>query len=262
MTSEGIYDSGFFRKQSVGSRRSAEIVLPLVLERIHVASALDVGCGVGSWLSVLRDAGIEETIGVDGPWVERSELMIPASCFHSHDLATPLDLGRRFDLVMSLEVAEHLPLDAADTFVESLVRHGDLLLFSAAVPTQGGSNHVNCQWQSWWLERFTRHGFQLFDFVRPLVWTDRRVKDYYRQNSMVLARGDAAERLARRPLPATPVDIVNPDFVLYLDWERRTEVPGVKRSARQLVVAIRRSTRRRLGAAWTRVARGSTGADA
>ncbi len=262
MTSEEMYDSGFFRKQSVGSRRSAEFVLPLILERIQVASALDVGCGVGSWLSVLCDAGVEDVIGVDGPWVDRSELMIPDSCFYSHDLTTPLDLGRSFDLVLSLEVAEHLPLDAADTFVESLARHGDLLLFSAAVPTQGGLNHVNCQWQSWWLERFAGYGFRLFDFVRPLVWSERRVKDYYRQNSMVLARGDAAIRLERHPLPATPVDIVNPDFVLYLEWERQNDVPGVKRSARELIVAIRRTIRRRFGVARTRVTRRSPGSDA
>ena len=83
------------------------------------------------------------------------------------DLTHPLQLDRQFDLVLSLEVAEHIPAGRAATFIDSLVRHGDAILFSAAIPRQGGEQHINCQWPSWWAELFTQRGYQTFDLVRP-----------------------------------------------------------------------------------------------
>ena len=60
-------------------------------------------------------------------------------------------MNRKFDLVLSLEVAEHLPSECAEAFVESLVNLGPVILFSAAIPYQGGENHVNEQWPEYWV---------------------------------------------------------------------------------------------------------------
>jgi 2-polyprenyl-3-methyl-5-hydroxy-6-metoxy-1,4-benzoquinol methylase len=65
-------------------------------------------------------------------------------------LIQPLDLEKEFDLVVSLEVAEHLPASAADQFVNTLVKHGKKILFSAAIPGQGGQDHLNEQWPDYW----------------------------------------------------------------------------------------------------------------
>lgn len=59
------------------------------------------------------------------------------------DVGAPIELHRRFDLVLCLEVAEHLPASAADTLVRSLTGLGNVIAFSAAIPFQGGANHVN-----------------------------------------------------------------------------------------------------------------------
>jgi hypothetical protein len=134
------------------------------------------------------------------------------------DVSEPLDLGRRFDLVQSLEVAEHLDASASDTFVDSLARHGDLVLFSAAIPGQGGRHHVHERWPSFWVQKFRAREFELFDIIRPRVWNDERIDWWYRQNVLLFARGVSAESLRAQEAVSMPVlDLVHPDFLSSLE---------------------------------------------
>ena len=107
---------------------SARTVLTPLIQTFAPTSALDVGCGHGAWLQAARELGVETVQGVDGPWIDTAALMIPTQNFTTHGLDQPLDLDRTFDLVISLEVAEHLPENTADLFVESLVKHGNIVL--------------------------------------------------------------------------------------------------------------------------------------
>ena len=116
--------------------------------------------------------------------------------FVPHDLTTPFSLGRRFDLVQSLEVAEHLPAHLADRFVADLVAHGDVILFSAAVPHQGGEHHVNEQPPEYWRRRFADRGYAAYDWLRPQLRHDRRVERWYRFNSVIYANDAGAARLS------------------------------------------------------------------
>jgi hypothetical protein len=93
-------------------------------------------------------------------------------CSRSH-ATKPIDLGRRFALAMSLEVAEHLPPSAAETLVSSISRHSDIGLFSG--PGQGGNVHLNEQRPDYWIRRFAVHEFQCFDRIRPLIWQNDRI---------------------------------------------------------------------------------------
>src|SRR5690348_6943322 len=108
------YTSEFFSAIEQGALQSARVIVPLVLKQIRPKSVLDVGCGQGIWLMAFREQGIEDLWGVDGDYVDRQQLKIPADRFLARDLSQPLDLGRTFDLVVSLEVAEHLKPPAAD----------------------------------------------------------------------------------------------------------------------------------------------------
>ncbi|HLX33018.1 MAG TPA: class I SAM-dependent methyltransferase [Gaiellaceae bacterium] len=158
-----------------------------MLEHVPVESALDAGCGAGGWLATLQQLGVDDFVGIDGAYLDRATLEIPPEHFLALDLVEPFDLGRGFDLVLSLEVAEHLPAAAADGFVASLVRHAPVVLFSAAVPHQPGIGHVNAQWPDYWAAKFAVHEYVPVDNVRPSVWADPSVEPWYAQNTLLFA---------------------------------------------------------------------------
>jgi len=167
---------------------AARVVVRLLRSRLAFGSLLDVGCGVGLWIREYQAQGVSDVFGIDGPWVPRKNLVISPEQFRSHDLTTPFRLGRTFDLVMCLEVAEHLPAGSADVLLDSLVAHGGLILFSAAIPGQGGFEHVNEQLQDYWIERFRARGFTAYDALRPAIWNHPEVPYYYAQNALVFSR--------------------------------------------------------------------------
>ena len=182
MPSQVDYNSEYFETLSQAALSSARIVVPALLSIIQPQSVIDVGCGIGAWLSVFREHGIETILGLDGEYVDRLQLLVPRSCFRVADLAQPVTLHERFDLAVSLEVAEHLPLSSANGFVESLCRLAPVVLFSAALPGQGGTCHLNEQWPDYWRQLFAKQNFRMFDPFRPLIWHDERIALYYRQN--------------------------------------------------------------------------------
>ena len=193
---EHVYNTDFYTYIDDGSRASARTVAPLLLGEMTIASLLDVGAGHGAWAAEWMAAGVADVRAVDGDYVRTNQLVIPVDCFQAHDLTTPLDLGRRYDLVQSLEVAEHLPRAKAATFVETLTRHGDVVLFSAAVPHQGGEHHVNEQPPEYWRQLFAKHGYGAFDWLRPRLADQKQVKAWYRFNSVLYANEAGATRLS------------------------------------------------------------------
>jgi SAM-dependent methyltransferase len=197
--------------EAVEAARSAERILDAVLARYPVASLLDVGCGLGTWLEVARRRGIADAHGIEGAWARPAPGLAPL--IQVLDLERPFDLGRRFDLAISLEVGEHLSDAAAAGFVQSLTRHAPVVLFSAAIPGQGGHHHVNERFLPYWSDLFAAHGYRALDVIRGAIWHDATVLWWLRQN-IVLFADDAA--LARHPglgAPAPgPLSIVHPDF--------------------------------------------------
>src|SRR5579883_447502 len=176
------YDVTFFGGHHRGSRRSAAVIVPLVLEHFPARSVVDVGCGTGAWLAEFARNGITEYLGVDGDHVPRNMLMISVERFYACNLASFSPDGRCFDLACSLEVAEHLPADRAPHFVAALTDLAPAVLFSAAIPGQRGTGHVNEQWPSYWASLFAARGYVGVDCVRPRVFNDERVEPWYRQN--------------------------------------------------------------------------------
>ena len=199
------YDAAFFDAVREGAARSAARIVPLVMDLVAPRSVLDVGCGDGTWLAAFARAGVADYVGVDGVDPADVPLAIPRERLVVRDLTRPIDLGRAFDLAISLEVAEHLPPAAADAFVASLAAHAPVVLFSCAVPFQTGVGHVNEQWPEYWAERFAAHGFLPADAVRPVVWDDPEVTWWYAQNAILYARQDwaAARPRVREAVAAT-----------------------------------------------------------
>jgi SAM-dependent methyltransferase len=221
---ENSYTSDFYVTHKDGSRRSAEVFAPLVIGLVNPSSVVDVGCGVGTWLSVFKTLGVTEILGLDGDYVDQSQLEIDKSVFLAADLTRPFQVDRQFDLVVSLEVAEHLPKQCASRFVESLIRLGPIVLFSAAIPHQGGTRHINEQWPEYWVNHFSDHGYEAIDCIRRRVWNDDRVEWWYAQNTFLFVEGEYLRRhpqleneLGASQSP-TPLAFVHP--TKYLDVVR------------------------------------------
>lgn len=206
------YDAAFYESQSGGSYRSAGIVLERLLCIFPVGSACDIGCGAGTWVKACLEAGIAEVVGVDGEYA-RGSLQIPPHLFLGRDLRQPLRLDRRFDLAISVEVAEHLPAQRATGFVEDLTSLAPAVLFSAAVPYQGGTDHINERWQGCWADEFSRRGYQAYDVIRPWIWDEPEVEVWYRQNILLYLRHDHPMRArveeAARASPR-PASVIHP----------------------------------------------------
>jgi SAM-dependent methyltransferase len=220
MGREGRFYTAKFYRELTATRESAAEILPIIFEVLKPSNIIDIGCGSGHWLAAAAELGVTDFLGVDGDWVKKSQLVIPAGKFVAHDLSTPLKLDRRFDLALSLEVAEHLPGPAAGTFVQNLCRTADVVVFSAAIPGQGGRHHVNEQWPGYWADLFQGCGYQCYDVLRPRIWNNPRIVWYYAQNCMIFSRA----RVPSLGLPGRPLALIHP--TLWSAQVARMQSPG------------------------------------
>ena len=189
------YDNAFFRYTTASNDHSAQRVAELLTGWLHPHSVVDFGCAQGAWLAAWLKAGATEVAGVDGDYVDRRQLRIAADAFTARDLVVPIDLGRSFDLAMSVEVAEHLPHTAAAQFVATLCQHAEIVLFSAAPPGQGGEHHINEQPYAYWRDLFQAQGYACLDAVRPRLRGDLAVQPWYRYNIFLYASVAGLKRL-------------------------------------------------------------------
>ena len=228
-TRNGPYDEAFYAGKNEGSYRSAKVVLPLVFSFVAPRSVVDLGCGTGTWLRAADELGAHDYMGYDGAHV--THLCIPKDRFAGVDLGQRLPAERKFDLAISCEVAEHLPAAAAATLVGTLTSLSDVVLFSAAIPGQGGVHHVNEQWPAYWQALFRARNYSAYDCIRPRIWNDDRVEVWYRQNT-VLYVADAAAPRHRLP-ERTPevLGMVHPQ--LYESQRRKKRLRNAVRRTRR-----------------------------
>jgi len=244
------YNEKFFDYVDSGSIRSAEVVANYLFPLIRPRSILDVGCGRGGWLRAWKAAGCGAIAGVDGDYVDRTSMYIADDEFHPVDLSRAFSLGRRFDMVQCLEVAEHIPSGSSDLLIESLVCHSDIVLFSAAQPGQGGTQHINERPLEFWRGVFAAGGFRPYDCVRPALYTDQRIEPWYRFNSIVYANDAGAERLPES-VRATlvPNDTALSNFAS-LSWRMRLALfRGLPVSAIDQIARVNAEVRR-LSSTW------------
>ena len=229
------YTDSFYASLTPGSRSSASVVVPELIRLLRPSSVIDVGCGTGVWAAEFIGHGIERVLGVDGAYVPAQKREIDRRRFAVHDLSTPLKLPDSFDLAISVEVAEHLPSARAQGFVTDLAALAPTILFSAAIPGQGGTGHLNEQWPEYWKGLFLERGFELLDCIRPLVWNDSRVDWWYRQNLFLLVSRDT--RFASDPEHREfPLNVIHPEL-----FELKTKFPTMGDVVREIPHALARS---------------------
>ena len=247
------YSRGFYERLRDGATRSAEVIVPLVLQFVPASRVVDIGCGDGSWLEVFRKNGVREVVGIDGDYVDRDLLRIPKECFRAGDLTEPFEFDTKFDLAISLEVAEHLPAKCAAVFVEGLTKLAPAVLFSAAIPFQGGDGHVNEQWPEKWAKLFEERGYVAVDCIRKRVWKNEAVEWWYAQNALLFVETDLVQRDARlkaefeKTIP-DQLCLIHPRHYrqAVARGEQSLVAPGVRAATRHLVSSLIHAVKRRL----------------
>lgn len=206
-----LYPADFYQDRRAHTAHAASRILAALPVGLPRRSVADIGCGTGTWLAAALAGGAEAAFGIEGAWVT------PAMLDDGRITFTPQDLEQSFtlpgvDLALSLEVAEHLSPARAESFVADLVATAPSVLFSAAIPGQGGVGHLNEQWQSWWAERFGTHGYLAYDVIRPAIWTDDAIPAWYRQNVVLYLDSPTAAELDLTPTEPALLDRVHPAF--------------------------------------------------
>lgn len=220
------YNDDFYNILNDINANSINKIVEIIMKKFAPKSVIDLGCGQGIWLRYFKEnGGVKDVCGLDGDYVDRNKLLIEKEEFMPYDLSQRLNIGRKYDFAMSVEVAEHIDSEYADVFVDNLTELSDIIMFSAAIPGQGGVHHVNEQWQSYWKEKFETKGYRMYDCIRDEIWNDDNIAYYYRQN-IVLYIKQKKEHLVQDDYLYSQnnrmVDVVHP--TTYLKYKMNLEV--------------------------------------
>jgi hypothetical protein len=183
------------------SYKSTKYILPKVIEVLpKVDSVVDFGPGSGFWLHAAHELGIKKLQGFGLPYTveiprELQDYVDPKPClcdpwFTEANFNKPVKTSEKYDLVLCLEVAEHIPVEHEDVLLKSLTNAGDFILFSAAIPYQWGEGHVNIHWPSYWNKKFNDLGYKAADFLRYQLWdfTQEEIELHYKQNMILFVK--------------------------------------------------------------------------
>lgn len=199
-----VHDSDVHR-----SKDAAHIV-PFLIKLFDPRSVLDVGCGLGNFLKSFIDEGVKDVCGIEGPWLDKAKLVIDEHLVNIRELENSFNLERRFDMVLCLEVAEHINEASSEKLIDVLTAHSDVIVFSAAIPGQGGQNHINEQWIGYWERLFNDRDYKLYDVIRPYIWNIHEIFWWYRQNIVVAIKSSKQVNFKTTPVN----DYIHPELYL------------------------------------------------
>lgn len=228
-----LYGEKFYQAHMGGSYRSATRYVKHLLKIFKPHSVADIGCGRGEWLKAFRENGVEKVVGFDGTWNSQEKMLDQKIRFFPVDLNNPIiHQQEKFDLAISLEVAEHLKEASAKNFVNTLTALSDAVMFSAAYTKQGGTNHINEQPHTYWAKMFIEHGYVPYDLFRPAFWGNPDIEFWYQQNTFLYVKTNSELNQTLKNAGINPIsnigfmDCIHP--ILYNSKGSRFSGSGIK----------------------------------
>ena len=239
------YNKDFYKNQMNGSYRSAKKYVKCLSKILKPCSVIDVGCGRGMWLKAFKESGTELLYGFDGSWNNQESMVDQSINFIDIDLNQPIPKpDQKYELAMSLEVAEHLKEESAKNFVEGLTSLSDVVMFGAAFTGQGGTDHINEQPHTYWAKIFNDYDYVPYDIFRLVFWGDPDVETWYKQNTFLYVKknvefNSVLNRAGFYPLENIAfMDCVHPDLYRHKLSQSSIRVILYKLSLKAIPVAL------------------------
>jgi cyclopropane fatty-acyl-phospholipid synthase-like methyltransferase len=206
-----LYDADYFDKREGRAARSAIVIAESIVKDLNPTTVVDVGCGTGTILDALRQKGCQ-VFGLEYSEAALEYCRKKGLNILKFDLQKDSFSGNHFDVAISTEVAEHLPAAVADRYVSLLTSLSKIVIFTAAQPGQGGTNHVNEQSPSYWTTKFYNLGFQLDEALSHRwqeVWkASGIVVNWYYLNLMIFREKDSASLVGLEPEREAPTSVL------------------------------------------------------
>jgi len=209
------HSSSFYTKdleeQLQYHQASAVKYLKEITRVVPIKSIIDFGTGPGAWLRAAHDCGIGQIIGIEKHYQPKIDFEAEII---SQDVCEKVN--RKVDLIICIEVAEHIHPEKSQVLINNLTECGDLILFGAASERQSGDGHINCRKQSFWSQQFFKKGYRLVDFYRSRFWNDPAVTKNYVQNTFLFVRENSRYSKLFKDTPLLDIDhpeLINPHYL-------------------------------------------------
>ncbi len=196
--------------------KSTQKLAQAIIDILNPSSVVDFGCGRGYWLQQFLSLGITNVRGFEVQDFPNDQWVVDKSLVVQCDLTKEILPERRYDLAICIEVAEHLPISAADQLISNIVAHSDFVMFGAAIPYQEGAGHINENWIEFWLQIFASKKYVCFDIFRWKHWNDREIHWWYRQNTVLFVKESRLPFMAKLGYHHSKIvySVVHPEMYL------------------------------------------------
>lgn len=172
-----------FKNSILRTYNAAQKIAPIISESIGIPkSIVDLGGGAGAFLKAFKELGTKEVVCIDHPSIKTEDLLINQDEFIPCNLNKQLPSPIKSELAISTEFAEHVSQARSKSIVDFLTNCSDIILFSSAIPGQGGIEHINEQRPSFWRNLFQARGYEQVDNIRQKIIFDRSIPFWFRQN--------------------------------------------------------------------------------
>lgn len=169
---------------------------------------------MGTWCKAASDLGVENILGLDQHVYEQQYMLISDKNYIRFNLKNKLNGYGPFDIAISVEVAEHIDNTYVDSFIRNVCSQSNVVLFSAALPFQGGTGHINEKRCSFWKQKFNKYGYEIIDCIRPHFWDDQNIEIWYRNNCVLFVKNHMySEFVTKIPKDMPPLDIIHPEML-------------------------------------------------